>query len=416
MGSNAQSGSLVAGRYRLEERLGEGGMGVVWRAGRLDGGDPVAIKLLKGGSTARFLREARAAAMVSHPNVVVVHEVVALDERPAIVMELLLGETLAQRLAREQRLGEEETASILTHVAAAVGAAHALGIVHRDLKPANVFLAADPAGVKVLDFGLAKWTKAASGAPATLATASGALLGTPCYMSPEQAFGERDLDHRTDLWSLGIILYECLSGVLPTRAENIGQVLKIVLQGRIRLLGKAMPAVSPALAALAHDLLRTERDERPADMRDVISRLRPFTRIAVAPIGPPLRRVVRSGAREGGPRSDVPTLDTDCTVPPAARARSQRWAVGAIVAGALGGGAYLVGETRAAATSEMGAAAMPESGWMTERSSPRSIEDASPEPSDHAPSALSAPKVAAPRATRKPAPRAPDGWPSEFGP
>src|SRR6185369_7433261 len=137
-----------------------------------------------------------------------------------LVMDLLHGETLGSRLARDGRIPLGELATILSCVASAVAAAHAVGVVHRDLKPENVFLTAAPGGgvdVRVLDFGIAKLT---SGLPAGRLTETGALLGTPFYMSLEQLLGERDIDARSDVWALGILLYECLTGRVPTFADN----------------------------------------------------------------------------------------------------------------------------------------------------------------------------------------------------
>jgi len=287
--------TAIVDRYRLEHRLGEGGMGVVWRATRLEDGVAVAIKLVKkAGSEAmqkRLLREARAASAVRHPNIVRLHEVLEIEGAPALVMELLHGESLAQRLARDGALDPTEAAGFLMAAVSAVGTLHARGIVHRDLKPANIFLAQEEGGtvLKVLDFGIAKWTIIDEEVAAETGglTASGALVGTPCYMSPEQAFGEKDIDHRSDIWSLGIIAYQCLSGVLPTRADNVGQVLKIVLTGRIPAIGTVAPSVPKSFQQLITRMLSVSRKDRPKDLRDVQSALKELTDTPALPFGPP---------------------------------------------------------------------------------------------------------------------------------
>src|ERR1043165_1346979 len=221
------SRDLVAGRYRLERRIGEGGMGVVWAAEDAVAHGRVALKLLKDvagdpDAPERLVREARAAAAVRHPNVVHTLDAIDLgDGSPVLVMELLDGESLRERLRREPRIAVRELAAIMVQVVSAVGAAHALGIVHRDLKPENIFLCHGPTAVpvvKILDFGIAKLTALDGEARRSTGLTTGAVLGTPEYMAPEQVFAEADLDHRADIWALGLIIYQSLSGVLPTQA------------------------------------------------------------------------------------------------------------------------------------------------------------------------------------------------------
>ena len=265
----SRQGQVVSSRYRVEGLLGEGAMGEVWRAVDLRTAEPVALKFMKTGAKVaeqhrRFLREARAASAVVHRNVVRVHEIVEIDdEHPVLVMELLVGETLAEKLAREGKIPPHEVARIFLGVVAGVGAAHALAIVHRDLKPANIFLTdvgRDEPLVKVLDFGLAKLTSLVG---TIWNTATGTIVGTPPYMSPEQAFAEKDLDDRTDIWSLGVILYECLSGELPSRGREFGRVLRTLLTGRFRPLREVVPEVPEELAGLVQRQLSFERKDRP---------------------------------------------------------------------------------------------------------------------------------------------------------
>ncbi|MEO7037625.1 MAG: serine/threonine-protein kinase [Polyangiaceae bacterium] len=229
---------VLAGRYRLDERLGAGGMGSIWRAQHLVLAAPVAVKLIDREAVpdeetlARFMREAQSAATLRSPHVVQILDYGVDDQLPFIVMELLDGENLAQRIRRLERLPSADTARIVTHIGRAVGRAHEAGIVHRDLKPENVFLIRneDEEIAKVLDFGVAKVATAALGAEGTR-TRTGSILGTPYYMSPEQAQGNKTVDTRSDLWSLGVIAFECLTGKRPFYSDGLGD---LVLQICIR--------------------------------------------------------------------------------------------------------------------------------------------------------------------------------------
>lgn len=224
-------GHTVAERYRLVARLGQGGMGSVWRAEHLSLKTPIALKRIDGelvGSQEaiqRFEREAQAAASLRSTHVVQILDHGVDGDTPFIAMELLQGESLADRLAREQRLPARETVDIMTQVGRAMTLAHGAGIVHRDLKPENVFLVreGEQEVVKVLDFGIAKHTSRVQ--EIAVETRSGTLLGTPYYMSPEQARGDKRVDHRTDLWAMGVIAYECLTGFRPFSGESLGDLL-----------------------------------------------------------------------------------------------------------------------------------------------------------------------------------------------
>ena len=254
-------------------------MGDVWEATNAVTGRAVAIKRLRlaPGATAgdmgraRFALEARTACAVEHPNVVEILDFVEVgDEPPIIVMELLRGETLAARVEREQALGTDATATLLLPVVSAVGTAHARGIVHRDLKPANIFLqrSGERTIVKVLDFGIAKWVSARP-SDMPLRTETGSTLGTPCYMAPEQAMGERVIDHRADVWALGVILYECLSGMRPVEGENAAKIMVRLLSTGIMPLDKLVPDVPPSLAELVMRMLSREPAQRPPSLGEV---------------------------------------------------------------------------------------------------------------------------------------------------
>ena len=236
-GSPEADGRLVAARYRLEGPLGRGGMGSVWRARDLRNGRAVAVKLVETeGRDARlamrrFMREAETIAAIEDDHVVRLFDFGVEGDTPFMVMELLDGETLEDLLAREGRLAPPRFATIFTAIARGVDAAHRARLVHRDLKPSNVFLARDASGaerVKVLDFGIVKRREAA-GDTATL-TQTGVIVGTPYYMSPEQAHGHRDLDHRSDLWSLAVIAFRALTGALPFRGTLTSLLVAICVE------------------------------------------------------------------------------------------------------------------------------------------------------------------------------------------
>ena len=268
-------GAVVHG-YRLEAEIGRGGMGVVHRAVRLDTGARVAIKSMlpevaeRPLFRKRFLREARAAMVVSHPNIVRIYEVFEQAGTPMLAMELLEGESLEALLERETRIPIGRLARILVYVTSALGTAHSLGIVHRDIKPENIFVCGDTQDVKVLDFGIAKFTATEGSTAATAAlTRTGALLGTPYYMAPEQAFGEKRIDHRADVWALGIVIYRCLSGTLPTMGPSFGEIFRKVVAAKFAPLSTLVPDIPPEIEDLVRRMLQARPDDRPADLREV---------------------------------------------------------------------------------------------------------------------------------------------------
>jgi len=232
-------GTTILGRYRLDSILGRGGMGSVWRAEHVQLRSPVAIKLLDQTISdnpqvlTRFMREAQAAALLRSPHVVQIFDVGVEDGTAFIAMELLRGESLAERIARLQRLSLEDVILFLSQVLRAISKAHDAGIVHRDLKPANIFICAEePEFAKVLDFGVAKVTGGELAATRSGRTQPGVMIGTPYYMSPEQ-MKARDVDARADLWSIAVIAYECLVGVRPFTGDELGELVLAICTGPI---------------------------------------------------------------------------------------------------------------------------------------------------------------------------------------
>jgi serine/threonine-protein kinase len=229
--SAVTAGHVLVGRYRLETQLGQGGMGTIWRAQHLVLNAPVAVKVIDRTvipdeeTLSRFMREAQSAAALRSPHVVQILDYGIDGKVPFMAMELLEGENLAQRIKRVKRLTPVDTARVLSHIGRAIARAHEAGIVHRDLKPENVFLVKneDEEIAKVLDFGVAKIERHAL--EEGTRTRTGSILGTPFYMSPEQAQGNRTVDSRTDLWAMGVIAFECLTGKRPFYSDGLGDLV-----------------------------------------------------------------------------------------------------------------------------------------------------------------------------------------------
>lgn len=262
-------GQVIAGKIRLEHPLAAGGMGSVWVAHHLKLDAPVAVKFMAATlaasdtARARFEREARACAQLRSPHVVQVHDYGVEGETPYIVMELLTGEDLAKRLAKRKKLDLDEACRIAEPITKALRRAHEIGLVHRDLKPGNIFIArshGDNDGdeiVKLLDFGIAK-EMLLGGPQSGHVTRSGNLVGSPLYMSPEQIRKSKEVDHRSDLWSLGVILYEMLTGRPPFVEDEIGAVLVAICTDPIPAPSSLDPRLGPFVdtffqTALARD-------------------------------------------------------------------------------------------------------------------------------------------------------------------
>jgi len=281
------------GHYRVHEKLGEGGMGTVYRATDTTLGRDVALKILPAGVASdperleRFRREARAIAALSHPGIVTVYSVEECDGIHFITMELVTGHPL-DRVVSEGAMPVERVAAISRALADALTAAHEKGIVHRDLKPANVILT-ENGHVKVLDFGLAR-TPAESQAPTSdsptgLATSAGALLGTPEYMSPEQASGVA-VDHRTDIFSLGILLYELATGVRPFRGRSAAELVSSILRDEPAAASHVRPAIPLKLSNVISRCLEKSPLTRFSTMSEVARALQDTASLATHPAGP----------------------------------------------------------------------------------------------------------------------------------
>ncbi|MFF9159390.1 serine/threonine-protein kinase [Streptomyces longwoodensis] len=332
---------VIAGRYRLRTRLGRGGMGVVWRATDELLGRSVAVKELSQDASLddtdardrrdRTLREARAVAQLHHPHIIVVHDVVVEDERPYIVMELIDGGSLADRIAERGPVDVAEAARIGLALLGALRAAHEAGVLHRDIKPANVLIESGTGRVVLTDFGIAQV------AGATTLTETGSFVGSPEYTAPERMSGERT-GPESDLWSLGALLCTALSGRSPFRRDSLGGILHAVVFDEIRTPAEAGPLLPVVRGLLERDpqrrlgaeeaerMLRAYRDTGrvPAAPAD-----RTPTQRDVPHAGPPRRRPPGEAA---GASPQEPSGPADRPVP---RDRPPRTKRGALIAALL---------------------------------------------------------------------------------
>jgi serine/threonine protein kinase len=362
----APAGELLAGRYRLERRIGQGGMAEVWVATDTDLDRRVAVKWLKTNLASdlvvaeRFRREAIAVARLNHPNIVGVHDVVVHEGRQAVVMQLVDGKSLRQLLDSQKRLGPELTIHIGAAIAGALDEAHRNGFVHRDVKPGNILVTSD-GRVLLTDFGIAKGLQPGDDD----LTSDNVMMGTAKYLSPEQVRGRR-LDGRADLYSLALVLYECLAGRVPFLGETDADTALARLQRDPTDLGHLRPTLPIGLVNLIHKTLARNPAHRPQTGSDLRASLlavdtspppidgtpaEPPARIA----NPPTRALGAGPGVPGDPHISgaVPLTPTDRTpvhqtegdrdrTPPGpvpigapARQDSHRWAPSLIVVGAL---------------------------------------------------------------------------------
>jgi eukaryotic-like serine/threonine-protein kinase len=354
-------GELVAGKYRVERIIGQGGMGVVVAAMHEQLGQRVAIKMLlqeakaSPNAIARFMREARAAASIRGEHVARVLDVGELEGgAPYIVMEYLEGRDLSETLSKDGPLPVEEAVSYVLQACEAIAEAHAAGIIHRDLKPSNLFVTSGPDGtplVKVLDFGISKallTSGSGTGSENKLTTTS-SFVGSPVYSPPEQLVQSSDVDARADIWSIGTILFEALAGRAPFVGDSVMHVASRIFNEAPTPLSELRPDLPPELSAVVMRCLRKRREERYSDVSELALALVPFApshsvsaeriaRIVAASL--PGSRVAAALADTAHdtkvPSGDTPhALVSAQTPPPVGSHRRTLVAVGALLAGTV---------------------------------------------------------------------------------
>jgi eukaryotic-like serine/threonine-protein kinase len=283
--SPVQVGDLVAGKYRVEQLIAAGGMGLIVAARHATLGQPVAIKILlpdanHARQTERFLREARAAAAIESAHVCRVFDCGELDDGvPFMVMEHLLGHDLHQELKARGPLPVAEAVDLLLQALDGIAEAHALGIVHRDLKPSNLFLsqrAGRAREVKVLDFGISKLLPLFERSDEAELTQTEMMIGSPRYMSPEQVQNARNVDARSDIWSIGVILYQMLDGKSPFAGTTMGETIGKVLTHDAPPIRRRRPDVPDGLEAVIDRALQRDRERRYRNVAELSLALAPF--------------------------------------------------------------------------------------------------------------------------------------------
>lgn len=293
-----EAGDLISGKYRLQRRLGAGSMGSVWAARNELTNRDFAVKFLlpelskNEDALHRFFLEARACGQIRHPAIVDVYDMgQAEDGSPYLVMELLEGEGFDQRLARQGYMRPVDVTRYIALVARGLEEAHTRGLIHRDLKPGNIFFAIDKSGEvypRVLDFGISKETH--SEHFDYVKTSTGAVLGSPAYMSPEQAKGELDIDARTDIWALGVIMYEALTGQIPFDANNYNALMVSIITDPHTPVAELAPDAPLELSALVDQLLEKDRTKRVKTAGELADRLeRIYAKLTQTPMHRPER-------------------------------------------------------------------------------------------------------------------------------
>jgi serine/threonine-protein kinase len=342
-------GMVIDERYRLDAVLGEGGMGIVFDATHLGLGRRVALKVVRrdrtdgGDASSRLVREARVVSTLKSQHVAQVIDVGTHDGEPYLVMERLEGLTVQQEVARTGTLSIEAAADMLIQACDALDEAHRHGIVHRDVKPSNLFLAGDEAGasvLKVIDFGISKGlpldTEESHGD-----TQTGALLGSPAFMSPEQLRSSKDVDARTDIWSLGVVLYFLLTGEKPFTAGSLLDLMTTIVHEKLPSMRALRSDVPAELEAIVGRCLEKEREDRYATAAELAHALAPYASASMKALASSLiaerpassRRIARDrrapiAAPASAPagQADAETLSASVTAPLGLRQPRRPWA------------------------------------------------------------------------------------------
>lgn len=363
--TQVQSGDILAEKYQVERVLGQGGMGVVLAARHLHLGERVAIKLMHPAAAVlpdavgRFIREARAAARLESAHVARVTDVGILEgQRPYMVMEYLEGTDLEALLARSGPLPIETAVDYVLQAAEAIAEAHLLGIVHRDLKPSNLFLVQRRDGqplIKVLDFGISKMVDESRG----VTTTTSQLMGSPLYMSPEQLTAQRDVDGRSDVWAIGVILFELVTGSTPFAAETLPQLCAHILQREPDALRAWLPDAPVELESIVARCLQKAPQARYQSILELSFALQSLASEVGRASVERISRLAGASMPASAPRSSLPVATAEA---PLVEQHRARWpvAVGALALLSLGVGATIALRARtSAAPSDAGSAQLP---------------------------------------------------------
>ena len=412
-----REGTVLVGKYRVEHVVGQGGMGVVVAARHEQLDDRVAIKLMLPAvasnpeAVGRFVREARAAAKIKSEHVARVSDVGTLETgEPYMVMEYLEGSDLSVLLQRQGRLPVDVAADYLLQACEAIAQAHELGIVHRDLKPANLYLTNRRDGfplVKVLDFGI---SKIATGAVDSSMTRTSAMMGSPLYMSPEQMNSARDVDRRTDVWSLGVILYELLTGQPPFNGETLPQVCAQILTGPTPNVRERVPELPEGIQAVVARCLERDPARRFASVDELAQALAPFSpmgawkrtsKLGSTGDGRAVQAALAAGVAAPGTGTHAAWGETTPPVP----ARRFPWllvAGAAVLALGGAGAAFALRTSPGAPPSESASAATPIAPTTAVTPSPAEPTPSAVEPTPPAPATAAESPAGAPAASAPP--------------
>jgi eukaryotic-like serine/threonine-protein kinase len=331
--SQVPVGTVLEGKFRITREIGRGGMAAVYEAENIVVGKRVAVKILAAELITsrivreRFIREARAAAAIRSPNICDVYDSGMFDGRPFLVMELLEGESLYDMMTRVRRLDADTTLAVMTQTARGLGKAHEASVIHRDLKPENIFITKTPEGdlvVKLLDFGLAKFYEQTNDQAQHRLTREGALFGTPAYMSPEQAKGQGEVDHRADLWALGCIVYECLTGTTVWNVDQgVAMILAQIAGAPIPKPSKLRPDLPPGFDAWFAKALERDPEKRFQTAKEFAEALAIGLKAATS-VAPPVWRQSSAPSAEESALVDQLMIASPPSATPAAAAQESR--------------------------------------------------------------------------------------------